>query len=62
MTITQLPSTQEGERPMVPTGDICRPPAFTSHIDVSGLVDARNGLVDRSVFTDRRLYEQELAR
>jgi 3-phenylpropionate/trans-cinnamate dioxygenase alpha subunit len=31
-------------------------------MDVSGLVDSTNGLIDRAVFTDRRLYDQEQAR
>ncbi|MFV0373858.1 aromatic ring-hydroxylating oxygenase subunit alpha [Microbacterium sp.] len=62
MTITRLPSTHEGERQMFPTGDIRRPERFSNHLDVSGLVDSTNGLVDRAVFTDRRLYEQEQAR
>lgn len=62
MTITQLPSTHEGERQMLPTGEICRPPGYEPHIDVSGLVDSANGLVDRSIFTDRRIYDQEQAR
>ena len=62
MTITQLPSTHEGERPMFPTGEIRRPSGFAPNIDVSGLVDSDNGLIDRSVFTDRRLYAQEQAR
>ena len=62
MTITQLPSTNEGGRPLLPTGDLCRPGGFAQSMDVSGLVDSGNGLVDRSVFTDRRLYDQEQAR
>ncbi|KJL26601.1 3-phenylpropionate/cinnamic acid dioxygenase subunit alpha [Microbacterium azadirachtae] len=62
MTITRLPSTHEGERPMLPTGDLCRPQGIAPTIDVSGLVDRENGLIDRSVFTDRRLYDQEQAR
>lgn len=62
MTITRLPSTHEGERPSAATGNICRPQGFSSSIDVSGLVDSATGLIDRSVFTDKRLYEQEQAR
>jgi 3-phenylpropionate/trans-cinnamate dioxygenase alpha subunit len=62
MTITRLPSTEEGERPVPPSGDLCRPAAFTAPLDVSGLIDTANGLVDRAVFTDRRLYDQEQAR
>jgi 3-phenylpropionate/trans-cinnamate dioxygenase alpha subunit len=62
MTITRLPSTHEGQRPTPATGDLCRPTGFSTPIDVSGLIDARNGLIDRAVFTDRRLYDQEQAR
>jgi 3-phenylpropionate/trans-cinnamate dioxygenase alpha subunit len=62
MTIRQLPSTHEGERPTPPSGDLCRPDGFAAPLDVSGLIDSANGLVDRAVFTDRRLYDQEQAR
>lgn len=61
MTITQLPSTG-AERPEPPSGDLCRPAEFAAPLDVSGLVDSHNGLIDRAVFTDRRLYDQEQAR
>lgn len=62
MTIERLPSTSTGERPAIPTGDICRPAGFDHAIDVSGLVDSAGGLIDRAIFTDQRLYEQEQAR
>jgi len=62
MTITQLPSTHEGGRPSPPSGNLCRPVGFAEAIDVAGLVDSANGLIDRAVFTDRRLYDQEQAR
>jgi 3-phenylpropionate/trans-cinnamate dioxygenase alpha subunit len=62
MTIRQLPSTHEGERPTPPSGDLCRPEGFAAALDVGGLIDTPNGLVDRAVFTDRRLYDQEQAR
>lgn len=61
MTATRLPSTHEGSRP-TSTGAIRRPAGWHPDLDVSGLVDTRNGIVDRAVFTDRRLYEQEQAR
>lgn len=62
MAFTQLPSTHVGERKVATQGDICRPAELTPAIDVSGLVDRPNGLIDRSIFTDRSLYNQELAR
>lgn len=62
MTITRLPSTREGARPITPSGDLCRPAEFAAPLDVSGLIDAQNGLIDRAIFTDRRLYDQEQAR
>ncbi|SFI78149.1 MULTISPECIES: aromatic ring-hydroxylating oxygenase subunit alpha [Microbacterium] len=62
MSITRLPSTHEGERPQFATGDISRPHDFQTNIDVSGMVDERHGLIDRAIFTDRRLYDQEQAR
>lgn len=62
MTIERLPSTEEGQRPGLVTGDICRPHGFAPRIDVSSLIDTDHGLIDRAIFTDRRLYEQEQAR
>lgn len=62
MTIRRLPSTQEDGRSTVPSGDLFRPAGFSSAMDVSGLVDNKNGLIDRSIFTDQRLYDQEQAR
>ena len=62
MAITQLPSTHEGERRMIPMGRIHRPRELAHDLDVSGLVDVENGLIDRAIFTDQRLYEQEMAR
>lgn len=62
MAITRLPSTHEGERQMFPTGDLRRPGELTRAVDVSGLVDTEHGLIDRSIFTDHALYEQEMSR
>lgn len=63
MSITKLPSTEVGERhPGFECGNICRPEELARNVDVSGLVDSESGLVDRAIFTDRKLYEQELAR
>lgn len=62
MAITRLPSTHVGERQMFPTGEIRRPFDLAPNVDVSGMVDVDNGLVDRAIFTDQRIHEQELAR
>ena len=45
-----------------PCGALRRPAALTRDIDVSGLVDAEGGLLDRAIFTDEQLYRQELRR
>jgi 3-phenylpropionate/trans-cinnamate dioxygenase subunit alpha len=45
-----------------PRGTLRRPVAMTRNIDVSGLVDAEGGLLDRAIFTDEELYRQELRR
>lgn len=51
-----------GSATACPRGALRRPPQLTSTIDVSGLVDIDDGLLDRAVFTDRTLYQQELRR
>src|SRR5699024_10781264 len=43
-------------------GNICRPPEVNRYVDVRGMIDRENGMVDRAIFTDRSLYEQVLAR
>ncbi|CUU55041.1 3-phenylpropionate/trans-cinnamate dioxygenase alpha subunit [Parafrankia irregularis] len=45
-----------------PFGPLSRPPELASTIDTSGLVDADGGLVDRAIFTDHQIYQQELRR
>lgn len=63
MTIQQLPSTHEGKpHTEVECGGIQRPAELLRNTDVSHMVDRESGLVDRAIFTDRGLYEQELAR
>lgn len=62
MAVTRLPSTHEGERRMFPIGDLRRPGQLARALDVSGLVDTEHGLIDRAIFTDHALYEQELSR
>ncbi|WP_327170582.1 hypothetical protein OG471_05100 [Streptomyces sp. NBC_01336] len=39
-----------------------RPAEMSRSIDLSGLVDAEGGLVDRAVFTDTERYRQEWGR
>jgi len=63
MSITQLPSNETGPRPpRIDCGTISRPAELARNMDVTSLVDAESGLVDRAIFTDRALYEQELSR
>jgi 3-phenylpropionate/trans-cinnamate dioxygenase subunit alpha len=62
---TSCPGTCEalrGVATMAPRGGLHRPAAMTTNLDVSGLVDTGSGLLDRAIFTDRSLYEQELRR
>ncbi len=48
--------------PRISCGDVRRPAELTRYVDVHGMIDRPNGMVDRAIFTDRSLYEQELAR
>nr|WP_148306839.1 aromatic ring-hydroxylating dioxygenase subunit alpha [Nocardia nova] len=43
-------------------GALRRPADMAAAVDVSGLVDAAGGLLDRSIFTSQVLYQQELRR
>ena len=43
-------------------GALDRPAELQRTLDVSGLVDAEGGLLDRAIFTDEPLYRQELRR
>ncbi|WP_285493975.1 aromatic ring-hydroxylating dioxygenase subunit alpha [Actinomadura sp. NBRC 104425] len=45
-----------------PRGALRRPAELRRNIDVSGLVDAEGGLLDRVIFTDQQIYQQELRR
>ncbi len=45
-----------------PSGSLHRPSELEPTVDVSGLIDAASGLVDRAVFTDQAVYRQELRR
>jgi 3-phenylpropionate/trans-cinnamate dioxygenase alpha subunit len=60
MAAQRLPST--GLIGQTPRGNLKRPSALTENIEVKGLVDAELGLVDRAIFTDEQLYQQELRR
>ena len=52
--------TSDGGSPT--SGSIQRPAALTKFVDVSTMVDTDNGFVDRAVFTDQSIYQQELRR
>jgi 3-phenylpropionate/trans-cinnamate dioxygenase alpha subunit len=51
-----------GRATAAPNGALRRPKALFTPVDVSGLVDSDGGLLDRIVFSDPRLYQQELRR
>lgn len=44
------------------TGTLSRPKDLAPAVDVTNLVDTDNGLIDRVIFTDKSLYQQELRR
>lgn len=44
------------------TGTLSRPHVLAPAVDVTNLVDTDNGLIDRVIFTDTSLYQQELRR
>jgi 3-phenylpropionate/trans-cinnamate dioxygenase subunit alpha len=62
MTFTVEPASVCGSATAVPSGALRRPAELARNIDVSGLVDTESGLLDRAIFTDERLYRQELGR
>ena len=39
-----------------------RPPGLERSVDVSSLIDVNSGLIDRTIFSDGTLYEQEMRR
>lgn len=45
-----------------PRGRLQRPTELFAAVEVSGLVDPAAGYVDRAIFTDQQLYQQELRR
>lgn len=67
MTLTSEPSaagagTARQQISGTPRGNLSRPAQLFEPIDASGLVDADSGLIDRAIFTDEHLYQQELRR
>lgn len=44
------------------TASLRRPPGLERSFDVSTLVDTKGGLIDRSIFTNQQLYQQEMRR
>lgn len=49
------------DNPM-PRGGLTRPEALDVNLDVSGMVDPDGGLVDRRIFSDPAVYQQEMRR
>lgn len=60
MAAKRLPST--GKFSGTPNGSLERPAQLDENIPVAGLVDEAHGLVDRAIFTDEQIYQQELRR
>ncbi|MDO5076944.1 aromatic ring-hydroxylating dioxygenase subunit alpha [Corynebacterium sp.] len=46
----------------MPRGGLTRPEALDVNLDVSGMVDPDGGLVDRRIFSDPAVYQQEMRR
>ncbi|MFJ2756428.1 aromatic ring-hydroxylating dioxygenase subunit alpha [Nocardioides sp. NPDC087217] len=65
-TTSQLPTgencTPRSPATGAPSGRLQRPADLAPTVDVSGLVDAEGGYIDRAIFTDQQLYQQELRR
>ncbi|MFF0543198.1 aromatic ring-hydroxylating dioxygenase subunit alpha [Nocardia thailandica] len=62
MTSTIEPTSGRDPACATPCGALRRPAELVRTVDVSGLVDAQGGLLDRAIFTDQQLYRQELRR
>jgi 3-phenylpropionate/trans-cinnamate dioxygenase alpha subunit len=62
MTSTTEPAAGPGCPTATPRGALRRSAELTANVDVAGLVDTENGLLDRAVFTDHRIYRQEMRR
>lgn len=62
MTSAIEPGTTTGRATDTPRGGLRRPAELATTVDVSGLVDIEDGLLDRAVFTDEQVYRQELRR
>ncbi|WP_457112318.1 aromatic ring-hydroxylating dioxygenase subunit alpha [Marmoricola sp. URHA0025 HA25] len=56
------PCGTSGRATETPHGALNRPAELQRTLDVSGLVDSEGGLLDRAVFTDTEVYQQELRR
>lgn len=46
----------------IPRGGLTRPEGLDLNLDVSGMVDPDGGLIDRRIFSDQRIYDQEMRR
>jgi 3-phenylpropionate/trans-cinnamate dioxygenase subunit alpha len=62
MTSTMQPGAEGQALPSPPSTTLRRPAELERAIDVSGLVDAEGGLLDRALFTDELVYRQEQRR
>ncbi|GAA3590447.1 aromatic ring-hydroxylating dioxygenase subunit alpha [Klugiella xanthotipulae] len=62
MTAINLTPPSANPQTHTERGDLHRPAALTPTVDVSSLIDTTNGVVDRAIFTNREIYEQELRR
>lgn len=60
MTTVNEPETASVPAP--PVGGLTRPGGLVKNIDASTMVDPDNGYVDRAVFTDKTIYQQEMRR
>ena len=62
MTVTEPTPSLATQRAEPERGAIRRPNALAPTIQVSPLIDVEGGVVDRSIFTDTTIYQQELRR
>ena len=46
----------------LPRGTLSRPAGLDQPLDVSGMVDPDGGLIDRRIFADQQVYQQEMRR
>ncbi|MDO5727169.1 MAG: aromatic ring-hydroxylating dioxygenase subunit alpha [Bowdeniella nasicola] len=54
--------TEHATKYVPPVGKLPRPDELNTNLDVSTMVDAEGGLVDRGIFTEQAIYKQEMKR